>query len=218
MAATAIFFSFATLSSYLHPSSSLIESACANEGNKPCYTLTLPSIYDSQVLAFATFQVVFVNRFLPPLLQDHTPFSDSTRRTIMAFTSGFEMALGLLISGMASPAKVSAFFNVFTPTRWDPSLALVFFFGVLPNIIVFQSSKPGQKVGKEKPNFAPVFSIPNLTLEESDWRFYVGASVFGLVWGLNGICPGPAILRAVLQPAWGVLWVGAFSIGYSWLF
>jgi hypothetical protein len=109
---------------------------------------------------------------------------------------------------MAHPAKVAAFLSFPNLQHWDPSLALVILFGVLPNLIENQV-----RGFASPPSFADKFSLPTKTLQDVDGRFVIGAAAFGIGWGLTGTCPGPAVLRAFFQPLWGALWIGGFWLG-----
>ena len=113
---------------------------------------------------------------------------------------------------MADPSKVQSFFAVqfrpFDLSRWDPSLSLVIFFGLLPNIVSIQFR------GFERPpRLATRFSLPTKTLADVDIKFVLGAVAFGISWGWTGMCPGPAILRSLVQPGWGVMWLSGFYAG-----
>lgn len=129
-------------------------------------------------------------------------------RVTAQFFSGLLFALGLHVSQMSHPGKVASFLSFPVMRYWDPSLALVVIFGVLPNLVDMQIhgfSKP--------PTFAGQFSLPKMTLRDVDLRFVAGAAIFGIGWGCTGTCPGPAVLRALFQPAWGALWIGGFWLG-----
>lgn len=142
-------------------------------------------------------------------------------RTLFSYLAGLQFGLGLFISGMANPAKVLRFFAVLTdPSRWDPSLALIILFGIGPSLATYLSVKPGQKKGEEreeeesiKPTLADNWRLPTLTVADIDWRFVTGAAAFGVAWGLQGVCPGPAILRTVLEPTWGLVTMTGYMLG-----
>lgn len=140
-------------------------------------------------------------------------------QTIFSYLAGVEFGLGLFISGMADPAKVLRFFAVLTdPSRFDPSLALIILFGIGPSLITYLSAKPGQH-GNESdgkpatPTLAEQWRLPTATVADIDWRFVTGAVAFGLAWGLRGVCPGPAVLRSVLQPTWGLVEMTGYMLG-----
>lgn len=133
---------------------------------------------------------------------------------MFAYLAGVQFGLGLLFSGMADPKKVIRFFALFggDVNKWDPSLALVILFGIGPSLYGFLTVEPDKKLDK-KPTLAHKWYLPKLTVADIDWRFVVGAVVFGVAWGSSGVCPGPAIIRSVLEPVWGVLWMSGYFLG-----
>ena len=98
--------------------------------------------------------------------------------------SGLIFGLGLTISGMTNPEKVINFLNV--ARSWDPSLAFVMIGAILVSAPFFYLVK-----NKNKPLFAESFSWP--TLKEIDSKLIIGSLLFGIGWGLIGLCPGHAI-------------------------
>lgn len=139
-------------------------------------------------------------------------------KILFAYLAGLEFGLGLLISGMADSAKVLRFFAIASdPSRWDPSLALIILFGIGPSLITFLTLKPGQKLEKDhepsKPTLSDQWRLPTKTVADIDWRFVAGAVAFGVAWGLQGVCPGPAILRTALQPTWGLVTMVGYMLG-----
>ncbi len=108
-------------------------------------------------------------------------------KTIASLFSGALFALGLSISGMTDPAKVTGFLDV--TGAWDPSLIWV----MVGAIAVFASAFWGFK--KSRPILAPTFNGPQSGMKV-DGRLVVGSTLFGLGWGLSGICPGPALVNA----------------------
>lgn len=98
---------------------------------------------------------------------------------------------GLALSGMMNPAKVAGFLDLFGV--WDPSLAFVMGGGVIANFI-------GHRIvtGRAAPVFADGFSLPTRT--DIDSRLLFGAALFGVGWGLAGLCPGPAIASILMAP------------------
>jgi uncharacterized membrane protein YedE/YeeE len=127
---------------------------------------------------------------------------------IMALISGVVFGVGLTIAGMLDPSKISGFLNIFG--LWDPSLAFVMAGGVAINaaghrLIMKQSA----------PLFALRFSLPSLT--SIDRPLLLGSAIFGIGWGVSGLCPGPVLGNLLLIPEkmglfaailCGGLWVG----------
>jgi len=121
--------------------------------------------------------------------------------------SGFIFGLGLVISQMVLPTKVLGFLDVFgIPSgAWDPSLAVVMAAGLAVTGVGYALVRP------RTPIFAPENQWPTLTA--IDGPLVSGAALFGIGWGLVGLCPGPAITDlATLSP--GVfIFVIAMAVG-----
>src|SRR5450631_1728633 len=114
---------------------------------------------------------------------------------IASLLCGLVFGAGLLISGMVQPTKVLAFLDIFG--AWDPSLAVVM-------IGALAVSTPGFMLAKRRarPILAPECFWPTKT--GLDRSLVVGSTLFGIGWGLVGLCPGPALESlATLSP--GVL-------------
>ncbi|KAJ5400692.1 hypothetical protein N7465_011181 [Penicillium sp. CMV-2018d] len=208
--ATAIFFTTALLTANFVEGGSNIPSC----GTTPCYTPMYPSGLEFGFMAGAALLAAVTNFIVVPQKVHRSEES----RVVFSYVAGLEFGLGLLISGMADPAKVLRFFAFVTdPSRFDPSLALIILFGIGPSLFTFLAEKPGQSVEKGKPVAKPTLAekwrLPTATVSDIDWRFVVGAVTFGLAWGLRGVCPGPAILRTFLQPTWGLITMGGYMLG-----
>ncbi len=106
-------------------------------------------------------------------------------RDAIALVAGLMFALGLGISGMTDPARVLAFLDV--AGDWNPNLALVMAAGIA---VVF----PVHRVllGRKAPIFDGKFHWP--TRSDIDRPLVLGAVLFGVGWGLAGLCPGPALV------------------------
>ncbi|KAH7090414.1 YeeE/YedE family integral membrane protein-like protein [Paraphoma chrysanthemicola] len=214
-AAVATFFPVAILTHHLvHPT--LYTEACP--GDTPCYTPIYPSATTTASLILLATLSIVAARTIPKLVEEaaapqstdekQVDHSRSYARQASQFFSGLLFALGLHISQMSHPAKVASFLSFPNMQQWDPSLALVMLFGVLPNLIEIQRKGFGGS-----PSFAAKFSLPTKTIKDVDTKFIVGAAAFGVGWGLTGTCPGPAVLRALAQPVWGALWMSGFWFG-----
>lgn len=128
---------------------------------------------------------------------------------IIALLSGALFGLGLAVSGMIDPAKVQGFLHIFGD--WDPSLALV----MAGALLVFA---PGYWLWRRQGRELCVLgsALPKVPAPVFDWRLILGALIFGVGWGLAGICPGPAIgLAGSLQWQAG-LFIVAMLAGF-WL-
>ena len=113
--------------------------------------------------------------------------------------AGLVFGFGLIISGMTNPAKVHGFLDV--AGAWDPSLALVMLGGILVASIGFFFARKQSQSWLGLPLQMP--SVRNI-----DRRLVLGSLLFGIGWGLAGICPGPAL---VLVGA-GVVKGGIFAL------
>ncbi|EEH46970.2 uncharacterized protein PADG_03068 [Paracoccidioides brasiliensis Pb18] len=203
--ATGIFFITALITANLRN----VIPACAS--NQPCYFPTYPT---SQELTFIVGAVV-LGQFTNSVLVPHLLRNSKNSTTIYNFIAGLQFGLGLLISGLANPAKVLGFFSVFDWSRFDPSLGLVIPFAVGPNLIAYSRMRRecGNEKGKKPPTLAERFQLPTATVADIDWRFVAGGIAFGIGWGLCGVCPGPGLLRTILQPKWGLFWMGGYMLG-----
>ena len=115
---------------------------------------------------------------------------------LASLVCGFIFGLGLLISGMMQPAKVLAFLDVvgIRTGAWDPSLAVVMAAALAVSGIGYWLVQQ-----RPQPVLAPTFDVPGKTA--IDMPLVVGSALFGIGWGLVGLCPGPALENlATLSP------------------
>jgi uncharacterized membrane protein YedE/YeeE len=125
-------------------------------------------------------------------------------RKLMAFLAGLIFGIGLLTAGMANPAKVLAFLDV--AGAWDPSLALVMAAAIAVAFLPFRWAR----LQRTSLLGAPM-QLPGK--RELDRRLIGGSLLFGIGWGIAGICPGPA-LAILLTGRWQVLlFVAALLLG-----
>jgi len=106
------------------------------------------------------------------------------QRLVPAFLIGLVFGLGIVISGMANPAKVLNFFD-FAGT-WDPSLAFVMGGALAVTFIGYRFV-----LARNRPLVDERFHVP--TNRTIDVRLLGGAAVFGIGWGMAGFCPGGAL-------------------------
>lgn len=126
---------------------------------------------------------------------------------LSAAISGMIFGVGLALAGMLNPAKVAGFLDIFG--LWDPSLMLVMAGGILVNGAgYFLCVRRGQPLFAlslfskplfAKPLFAGTFSLPEA--RQIDRKLVIGSVLFGMGWGLAGLCPGPVIASIGLNPA-----------------
>jgi uncharacterized membrane protein YedE/YeeE len=127
-------------------------------------------------------------------------------RAFIALISGTIFGLGLTIASMTNPAKVIGFLNIFG--AWDPSLAFVMLGAILVSAPVIYIQK-----NKLKPLFADSFSLP--ALKEIDKNLVVGSLLFGVGWGLIGLCPGPAVASLVLLNSSSIIFIISMLFAFT---
>lgn len=128
-------------------------------------------------------------------------------RNFASLVCGLIFGLGLAISGMANPAKVQNFFDLFG--TWDPSLAFV-----MGGAIAVTA--PGYfllRKARNQPLFAKKFEFP--TRKDIDAPLLAGAGTFGVGWGLGGFCPGPAIAAIPILAPGTLIFVVTMLIGMA---
>ncbi len=124
----------------------------------------------------------------------------------LGVAAGLLFGGGLLVSGMANPAKVINFLDVLG--HWDPSLAFVMSGAVVCTFVGYPLIQ-----GRSKPLFASSFQLP--TRRDIDKPLVLGALLFGVGWGASGYCPGPAwVSVAGLAP--GTFVFAAFMLAGMW--
>ncbi len=129
------------------------------------------------------------------------------QRIIIALISSLIFGAGLVISEMVNPTKVQDFLDLFG--NWDSSLAFVMGGAVAVTLVTSRFI-----LKRKTPIFADRFYMAVKT--SIDARLVLGASLFGLGWGLSGYCPGPGILNAMINPAEAVVFLPALIIG-GWI-
>jgi uncharacterized protein len=130
---------------------------------------------------------------------------------IAALICGFIFGLGLLISGMVQPTKVLGFLDIFG--AWDPSLAVVMLAALVVSGLGFGLAKR-----RERPILARQSFLPTKTA--IDRPLVIGSALFGIGWGLVGLCPGPALENlATLSPrviAFVITMTGGMALHDFW--
>jgi uncharacterized membrane protein YedE/YeeE len=126
---------------------------------------------------------------------------------LASLVCGFMFGWGLTVSGMIQPAKVLGFLDVFgiSSGTWDPSLAVVMAAGLtVANI--------GYALVRRRP---PLFEKKSLwpTKKDIDQPLLFGALLFGVGWGLVGLCPGPAVANLATLSLPVVIFVIAMALG-----
>lgn len=160
------------------------------------------------------------DNFAMPPLPRRAPATRLIGGLLLALAAGLLFALGLLLSGMAQPAKVIGFLNLAGlargefPGAWDPSLAFVMGGAVMVTLLAFWLTPANPSHPQRKPWCGGQFVLPQQ--ERIDAALLQGAVIFGVGWGLAGYCPGPALATLLIggQDVW--LFVPAMLAG-MWL-
>ena len=127
-------------------------------------------------------------------------------RPLAGLVAGLVFGLGLALSGMMNPARVLGFLDITGP--WDPSLAFV-----LVGAVAVSAGGVAIARRSARPLFAVRFNWPET--RRLDRRLILGAAIFGIGWGLAGLCPGPAIAGLDLGLGKSVLFVTSMLAGMA---
>ena len=130
---------------------------------------------------------------------------------LFAFVAGLAFGIGLIVSQMASPAKVLGFLDL--AGRWDPSLAFVMVGAIAIAVVGYAlvGRRPTTLLG------TPIL-LP--TARTIDARLVGGSLLFGVGWGLAGFCPGPALVALGAGQAKALVFVVAMIAGmvaFEWI-
>ena len=123
---------------------------------------------------------------------------------LMSLIAGLVFGIGLIVSGMASPAKVLGFLDL--AGYWDPSLAFVMAGAIAVGVVAFAVAR------KRTTSFLGLpMRLP--TAGRVDRRLVVGSLLFGIGWGIAGFCPGPALVALGMGQAKAVIFIAAMLVG-----
>ena len=130
---------------------------------------------------------------------------------LSALLSGLVFGLGLIVSGMANPAKVLGFLDL--TGAWDPSLALVMGGAIAVGFFAFLVAKNRTRsfIGAE-------MKLPKASAIDN--RLLAGSALFGAGWGIAGFCPGPGLVALGMGEPKAIVFVAAMLVGmviFSWL-
>ena len=129
---------------------------------------------------------------------------------LMTFLASLLFGLGLVISGLANPAKVLNFLDIagIWSGTWDPSLIFTMAAAVVITGIGYRLV-----MARQKPLCADQFHVPSAST--IDVKLVTGAGLFGIGWGLVGYCPGPAITALSLAHSETLIFVAAMLAGMA---
>ncbi len=127
-------------------------------------------------------------------------------QAIFIYFSGLIFGAGLCVSGMNRPEKVLGFLDL--AGLWDPSLAFVMIGAIGVGFFAFRAASSRQIAWLGEPMRLP-------TNNSIDRRLLAGSAIFGLGWGLAGVCPGPAIVDLGFLDPHAAIFVGAMLAGMT---
>lgn len=126
------------------------------------------------------------------------------RRIIVPLAAGTIFGAGLTIGGMTDPARVRGFLDLFGD--WDPTLAFVMGGAVMVMALAWMVQRR-----MRRPVFAEGFSLPDRN--DLTPRLVGGSALFGIGWGIAGLCPGPGFAVLAIAPASAAIFVAAMLAG-----
>ena len=127
-------------------------------------------------------------------------------RPLVALVGGTTFGAGLALGGMTNPARVRGFLDLFGD--WDPTLAFVMGGALIIMAIAWRFVS-----GMARPLFEDGFHLP--TRSDLDAKLLGGAALFGIGWGIAGLCPGPGFAALAISPANAAIFVLAMMAGMT---
>lgn len=121
-----------------------------------------------------------------------------------SFSAGVLFAIGLGVSGMTQPSKVTGFLDLFG--AWDASLVFVMAGAVAVYFVLYRVITK-----RASPLFDARFHLP--TRKDLDARLVLGAALFGVGWALGGYCPGPGLVSAASGALPALVFVLSMVVG-----
>lgn len=123
---------------------------------------------------------------------------------VTALIAGLVFGLGLMVSGMANPAKVLGFLDL--GGRWDPSLAFV-----MAGAIAVGAAAFAQARRRTRSVLGAEMKLPSA--RQIDRRLVVGSLMFGVGWGVAGFCPGPGLVALGMGEIKAAAFVASMLVG-----
>lgn len=123
---------------------------------------------------------------------------------LTSLLAGLVFGLGLIVSGMANPAKVLGFLDLAGP--WDPSLALVMGGAIAVGFFAFLLAR-----NRARSFLGAEMKLPNA--RHIDRRLVLGSLLFGMGWGVAGFCPGPGLVALGMGEGKALVFVAAMLAG-----
>lgn len=129
-----------------------------------------------------------------------------TRDIIIPLVSGTIFGAGLTIGGMTDPARVRGFLDLFG--AWDPTLAFV-----MGGAVVVMALAWAVQRKMLRPAFAEGFALPDRS--DITPRLIGGSALFGIGWGIAGLCPGPGFAALAIAPGSAAIFIAAMLAGMA---
>jgi uncharacterized protein len=129
-----------------------------------------------------------------------------SRVTLLAAASGTLFGAGLTIGGMTNPARVRGFLDIFGD--WDPTLAFV-----MGGAVIFMAFAWAIQRRMSAPFLASSFKLPDTS--DLTPKLVGGSAIFGIGWGIAGLCPGPGFAALVIEPAKAAAFVASMLGGMA---
>jgi uncharacterized membrane protein YedE/YeeE len=126
------------------------------------------------------------------------------RDALVPLLAGTIFGAGLMLGGMTDPARVRGFLDLFG--AWDPTLAFVMGGAVLVMALAWLLQKRMQR-----PVFAKSFALPDRS--DITAKLVGGSALFGIGWGIAGLCPGPGFAALAIEPLSAAIFVAAMLAG-----
>jgi uncharacterized membrane protein YedE/YeeE len=126
------------------------------------------------------------------------------RDTLVPLLAGTIFGAGLMMGGMTDPARVRGFLDLFG--AWDPTLAFVMGGAVLVMALAWLLQNRMQR-----PVFATSFALPDRS--DITAKLVGGSALFGIGWGIAGLCPGPGFAALAIEPLSAAIFVAAMLAG-----
>lgn len=126
------------------------------------------------------------------------------KQLMSSFLIGLLFGLGLVISGMSNPAKIASFLDV--AGAWDASLLVV-----MAAALATTFSGYRLVTARVKPIFDETFHLPTNTV--IDRPLVLGSAIFGVGWGLAGLCPGPGVVSLSIGGGAAIIFIAAMLAG-----
>ncbi|WP_170770073.1 DUF6691 family protein [Ruegeria lacuscaerulensis] len=124
-------------------------------------------------------------------------------RMVISLLAGSLFGAGLLLSGMTDTTKVQGWLDIFG--NWDPTLAFVMGGAIVPMFFAWRLAE------HRRPLTGGTFPAPSAP--ELDRNLIIGSVMFGMGWGLSGLCPGPAIASISYGGVGGIVFLLAMIAG-----